>query len=109
MKPLKGLSFNELIELREAADRLILERATAQRKQLEEQLARLTQVTSKISSAKHRADRGRPSVSRARGATKRKGKKRNKVNPKYINPADPSQTWAGRGNMPRWLRAFIAQ
>jgi DNA-binding protein H-NS len=25
------------------------------------------------------------------------------VCPKYRNPADPSETWAGRGKRPRWL------
>ena len=26
------------------------------------------------------------------------------VLPKFRNPAEPSQTWAGRGKQPRWLR-----
>ena len=26
-----------------------------------------------------------------------------KVHPKYQNPDDPSQTWAGRGKTPRWI------
>ena len=25
------------------------------------------------------------------------------VDPKYRNPEDPSETWAGRGKQPRWL------
>jgi DNA-binding protein H-NS len=28
--------------------------------------------------------------------------------PKYRNPADPSETWAGRGRKPKWLEAQIA-
>lgn len=27
-----------------------------------------------------------------------------KVLPKYRNPKNPSETWAGRGKQPRWLR-----
>lgn len=27
--------------------------------------------------------------------------------PKYRNPEDPSQVWAGRGNKPRWLAAAL--
>ena len=27
------------------------------------------------------------------------------VAPKYRNPANPSETWAGRGKQPRWLAA----
>ena len=30
-----------------------------------------------------------------------------KVNPKYQNPLLPSQTWAGRGLQPHWVRAMI--
>ena len=31
-----------------------------------------------------------------------------KVMPNYRNPAEPSETWSGRGNKPRWLTAQIA-
>ncbi|GLQ50199.1 H-NS family nucleoid-associated regulatory protein [Dyella flava] len=38
----------------------------------------------------------------ARGAvTKRRGT--GAVAPKYRNPADPEQTWSGRGKRPRWF------
>jgi DNA-binding protein H-NS len=30
-----------------------------------------------------------------------------KVRPKYKNPKNPSETWAGRGKQPRWLKAQI--
>jgi len=29
------------------------------------------------------------------------------VLPKYRNPANPSETWAGRGKQPRWLKALL--
>jgi DNA-binding protein H-NS len=29
------------------------------------------------------------------------------VHPKYRNPADPSETWAGRGKKPRWVVAAL--
>jgi DNA-binding protein H-NS len=29
------------------------------------------------------------------------------VLPKYRNPAEPSETWAGRGKKPRWLTAQL--
>jgi len=32
-----------------------------------------------------------------------------KVEPKYRNPADPTQTWAGRGMAPKWLQAELAK
>jgi DNA-binding protein H-NS len=36
--------------------------------------------------------------------SKTKGRK---VGPKYRNPKNPSETWAGRGAMPRWMAAEI--
>lgn len=36
------------------------------------------------------------------------GAKGRSVPPKYRNPADPSQTWAGRGVQPRWFREALA-
>ncbi|MGJ4941605.1 H-NS family nucleoid-associated regulatory protein [Bradyrhizobium sp. HKCCYLS1011] len=30
-----------------------------------------------------------------------------KVLPKYRNPKNPAETWAGRGKQPRWLRAEL--
>jgi DNA-binding protein H-NS len=32
------------------------------------------------------------------------GTKGRKVAPKYRSKADPNQTWAGRGAIPRWMR-----
>lgn len=31
-----------------------------------------------------------------------------KAAPKYANPADPSQTWSGRGRQPVWFREALA-
>ena len=39
-----------------------------------------------------------------RRASKLKGKR---LRPKYRNPTDKSQTWAGRGIRPRWLVAAL--
>lgn len=37
------------------------------------------------------------------------GKKpRRKIEPKYRNPADASQTWTGMGRKPKWLEAELA-
>ncbi|WP_425520343.1 H-NS family nucleoid-associated regulatory protein [Stenotrophomonas pavanii] len=30
-----------------------------------------------------------------------------KVAPKYRNPANPSETWSGRGRQPKWLAALV--
>lgn len=34
-------------------------------------------------------------------------KTRKPVAPKYANPADPGQTWTGRGRKPRWVQAAL--
>jgi DNA-binding protein H-NS len=31
------------------------------------------------------------------------------VAPKYRNPENPSETWAGRGVKPRWMQALLAR
>jgi DNA-binding protein H-NS len=30
-----------------------------------------------------------------------------KVLPKYRNPADPTETWSGRGKLPKWVKAQL--
>lgn len=50
-----------------------------------------------------------PSAPRAAKAPARKTSKgTGKVAPKYRNPANPSETWAGRGKPPRWMAAQIS-
>ncbi len=49
---------------------------------------------------------------RAAKATKAPAKavrKLGKVAPKYRNPANPKETWTGRGKQPRWLAAHTAK
>ena len=42
-------------------------------------------------------------VASGKARTSTKGRKLGKVAPKYHNPANPAQTWAGRGQQPKWL------
>ena len=39
----------------------------------------------------------------------RAGRQLGKVAPKYRNPANPKETWTGRGKHPRWMAALIAK
>ena len=39
------------------------------------------------------------------GRKSTKGRTLGKVAPKYRNPANPKETWAGRGKQPKWLAA----
>lgn len=45
------------------------------------------------------------SARRGRGGSRTKG---TTVKPKYRNPANPAQTWAGRGKRPRWFNDALA-
>lgn len=40
---------------------------------------------------------------------KKSSQKGVKVEPKYRNPGNPSETWAGRGMPPKWLSAELAK
>src|SRR6056300_1821155 len=35
-------------------------------------------------------------------------KGKSKAAPKYANPADPAQTWTGRGRKPKWVEELLA-
>ncbi|WP_345782417.1 H-NS histone family protein [Lysobacter stagni] len=41
-----------------------------------------------------------------KAVSRRAGKPLGKVAPKYRNPANAAETWAGRGKQPRWLAAY---
>ena len=45
----------------------------------------------------------------AKGRKTTKGYKLGKVEPKYRNPNNPAETWAGRGQQPKWLAAETAK
>jgi DNA-binding protein H-NS len=86
------MSFDDLIALRDNVARLISQKTKSVRKELEEQLALLEGFGARVV--------GRP---KTRGSAL-KGRK---VAAKYRNPANRSETWAGRGATPLWLRAHL--
>ncbi len=43
------------------------------------------------------------------GVSTRRSRKGIKVPIKYRHPSDPSLTWTGRGQMPRWMRELVEQ
>ena len=53
------------------------------------------------------APRARKAATKA--PSKTAGRKLGKVAPKYRNPANPKETWTGRGKHPRWMAALIAK
>lgn len=88
---LTSMSVEALLQLRDDIGAVLTRKAG----QLQTQLAALGNG-GWVSSAKN-------AVGRPRGS-KMKGRK---VPPKYRNPKDRSETWAGRGAMPRWMAAEI--
>jgi DNA-binding protein H-NS len=87
MKPhdLKSMSVDELWALHVEIGAVLTRRISAEKTQLERRLRQLQ--SSGASSASFQRER-RPYP---------------QVFPKYRNPANPSETWSGRGKQPRWL------
>jgi DNA-binding protein H-NS len=83
---LTSLSVDELCALHEEVGTMLSEKIPAEKRALEERLAKLNS--------------GLINRAALQGAVRRKYPP---VLPKYQNPNDPSETWAGRGKQPRWL------
>lgn len=97
MQDLSSLAIDDLMKLYERVGAVLAERLEHERRQLEDRLAKLNHG--------HTTELRRP-----RGEQRRAGKPRRNyppVLPKFRNPADPTQTWAGRGKQPRWLASQI--
>jgi DNA-binding protein H-NS len=88
---LKSMTIDALIGLRGKIDAVLTTKVQDERRSLESELAKLSRVD---------MSGGRARSSLGRGA-------RGKVAPKYRNPENPSETWAGRGLRPRWLAAAL--
>ena len=83
------LSVDELLNVREIINGLLATKIGEERRNLELRMETL-----------NRADRlARPF---AEGASKF-----DKIPPKYQNPENPAETWAGRGKTPRWMAAAL--
>lgn len=87
---LKAMSLDKLSKLRDQVDAVLSAKVAEERRAVESRLGRLDRITVNGAHAKG-SGRG------PRGA----------VAPKYRNPENPAETWAGRGLKPRWLQAAI--
>ena len=85
---LKTMSISKLMDLREKVDATLASKVSEERRALQSRLANLGRVGSGAEVA-------------------RRGGARGKVEPKYRNPENPAETWAGRGLKPRWLTTAI--
>jgi DNA-binding protein H-NS len=87
---LKSMSVDELWALHSEIATVLTRRISAEKAQLEQRLQRL-QLPADAS----------------KGSTRRERRPYPQVFPKYRNPAEPAETWAGRGKQPRWLTAQL--
>ena len=88
---LKSMSMDELWSLHEFVASALSRKVSAEKARLDERLRQLDlgAVPSNVRKKSH-ARRPYPQVF-----------------PRYRNPAQPSETWAGRGKKPRWLTAQL--
>jgi DNA-binding protein H-NS len=87
---LKSMSIDKLSKLREQVDAAMNAKVIEERRAVQDQLSKL--------------DRLAAGGSRGKGI---RGGPRGAVAPKYRNPDNPADTWAGRGLKPRWLAAAL--
>ena len=90
---LKTMSIDKLVTLRDQVEAALASKVTEQRRALESELSKLGGFS------------GGPGRAKGFG----RGGARGAVAPKYRNPDNPSETWAGRGLKPRWLAAAIKE
>jgi DNA-binding protein H-NS len=86
---LKRMSIDKLLKLKSDVEAMLAAKVTEQRRALEAELSKLGGYG--------------PEKKKSSGG----GGKYGSVAPKYRNPENPSETWAGRGLKPRWLAAAI--
>ena len=87
---LKSMSIDKLSKLREQVAVTLNAKVIEERRAVQDHLSKL--------------DRLAADGSRGKGG---RGGARGSVAPKYRNPDNPAETWAGRGLRPRWLAAAL--
>src|SRR6516162_4252354 len=88
---LKSMSVEKLVALKGQVEAMLSSKILEQRRALESELSKL--------------DRFQGGTGRAKAVGR--GGARGVVAPKYRNPENPAETWAGRGLRPRWLTAAM--
>jgi len=101
---LKKLSVDDLLILRDRINAMLESRVVRERQELEARLQRLKRFKPVGSEqGKNKSS----SVTDKKSANRSNMKRTKKVVPKYRNPENPDETWAGRGHRPRWMRAAM--
>jgi DNA-binding protein H-NS len=85
---LKSMSIDKLSKLKDQVDAILATKVAHDRRMLQAELGKLSRYG-------------------GGGAKGMRGGLRGSVAPKYRNPDNPAETWAGRGLKPRWLAAAL--
>jgi len=98
---LKSMTAKELNKLKTDVSKAL---ATAESRMRKEALKAAEKAAAKFGySLVELSDKKKPKAK----AKKKPAKAKAKVKPKYRNPADPEQTWSGRGRRPLWINAAL--
>src|SRR5271154_5385532 len=91
---LEAMDFDKLWLLHEELTKILSEKISAEKLELEKRLAQLNRV-------EQMGELGNPLAEPRIDRPPRR--KYPKVLPKYFNPLAPGEMWSGRGKQPRWL------
>jgi DNA-binding protein H-NS len=115
---LDALTVPELLRLRDKVQTALSGKIQMEREELQRKMDELSELESsrtgdvatapQVAQAKRRTG-GRRGGNGAKGNGKTHPLKGRTVAPKYRDPENPGQTWAGRGQAPRWLTAYESQ
>jgi DNA-binding protein H-NS len=94
IKQIGSMNFDELLAVRAKVEATIDARIGEERRRLIASLEKLDAISPKA--------RTEPSRALSNGNTPKRA-----LAAKYRNPANPKETWAGRGLRPRWLTAAL--
>ena len=88
---LKSMSIEKLRDLHSKVEAAIHSKITERTRELESELSKLARYDG----------------ARGGGGKTGRGGARGSVAPKYRNPENPTETWAGRGLAPKWMAAAL--
>lgn len=95
---LGAMTVDELWQLHEELSTVLATRLTSEKRELEKRLAQLQREE-----AAGGLERPRPTD----GREPRQRRAYPRVLPKYRNPANPAETWSGRGKQPHWVAVAL--
>jgi DNA-binding protein H-NS len=115
---LDALTVPELLRLRDQVQTALSGKIQSEREELQRKIDELSKLEGsgsgdvatapRVAQTKRRTG-GRRGGNGTRGNGKTHPLKGRTVAPKYRDPENPDQTWAGRGQAPRWLTAYESQ